>query len=84
MFFILGKQTTDRLKEYIERVQESNPTFLQEIQEEISASRVEDHVIRNITTQKNKVDKKSEENKIKELRKRIELEKDETVFCHCT
>ena len=41
---------------------------------------MEDHIIRNISNQKNKADKKSEETKIDELRKRIASEKDETLF----
>ena len=42
----LGKQTIDRLKEFIENEQLISADFIQYIQDDISASRVEDHVIR--------------------------------------
>ena len=42
----LGKQTIERLKEFIEYEQSISEDFLQDIQDDISASRVEDHVIR--------------------------------------
>ena len=42
----LGKQTIDRLKEFIENEQLISEDFLQDIQDDISASRVEDHDIR--------------------------------------
>ena len=80
LLFLSGKQTIERLKEFIENKQESDSSFLQDIQEDISESRVEDHIIRNISTQKNKTDRKSEEVKLNDLKKRITTEEDETLF----
>ena len=70
---ILGKQTIDRLKCFIDEKQQEFPNFLQDIQQDLSNSRAEEHVIRNIESKEGKT-------KIEDLRQRILKEKHDTLF----
>ena len=82
LFFlhISGKQTVDRLSEFIEEKQTISNTFFNDIQPDISRSQVEEHVIRNVRDSKDSnKKKKSESDKIADLRERV-LEEDETLF----
>ena len=69
---LLGKQTVDRFKDFIEDKKQEYSHFFQNIQPDISTSAVDSHVIRNI--------KGSEENKIEILKERIIKEKEDTLF----
>ena len=72
---IPGRQTVDRLKSFIE----SKPAFLNDVQpENLSASRVEEHVIRNAAKGK-EIKLGSEAEKVEALRERVNREKD-TLF----
>ena len=69
-----GRQTVDRLKSFIE----SKPSFLDDIQADTSASRVEEHVIRNAAKGR-EIKHGSEAEKVKALRERVNREPD-TLF----
>ena len=77
-FLCLGRQTVERFKSFIEN--NKLEKFLQDIQPDISSSKVEEHVIRNAAKGDHKEARiGSEAHKMNILKKRI-LEEKETFF----
>ena len=68
------------MKDFIKEKQEHLPSFLRDIQQDISDSRVEDHVIRNIKMNRsNKTLRKNEEKKMSDVKTRV-LTEEKTLF----
>ena len=77
---LIGRQTVERFKSFIESTRALENIFLRDIQPDVASSKVEEHVIRNAGKGSLKEARKgSEAEKINKLKTRI-VEETETIF----